>query len=241
MNGKTDALREQWKEEGYVVVEEAYSGEDLKRLQTAFDHHAQLAKEDWLEGVASGERPGAFFDIPEPLQKDEAFVNLADHPGYFDVLIAILGSDLLFRGIQVRTLPVSPISYVGWHPDKPHTMAQYSKVQIYVNDVPADGGAFAYVPGSHKKEAGPCPSVNQLDEMPGHKVFPGKAGTAVIFNTRGWHTSMLNTTQSPRKSIIVGHSVWCNEDPKPDRYAFLSDQLTAPERRMLFGVERWHD
>ena len=239
MDGAT--LREHWEEEGYVVVEEAYSGEDLKRLQTAFDHHAEAAKEDWLEEVASCDRPGAFFDIPRPLEQDDAFVDLADHPGYFSVLVEILGSDLLFRGAQVRTLPVSPISYVGWHPDKPHSLPQHSKVQIYVNDVPENRGAFAYVPGSHKAEVGPCPAVDQLEDMPGYRVFSGKAGTAVIFNTRGWHTSMLNRTKTPRKSIIVGHSVWFEEGPDPERYAFLSDQLITPERRKLFGVEPWHD
>ena len=36
----TPAEKKQWEEEGYLVFENAIQGEDLKRLQTAFDHWA---------------------------------------------------------------------------------------------------------------------------------------------------------------------------------------------------------
>jgi len=150
---------------------------------------------------------------------------------------------LLFRGIQVRTLPVSPISYVGWHPDKPHTMAQYSKVQIYVNDVGEDRGPFAYVPRSHLEGAGPYPRVKHLDAMPGHRTLPGKAGTAVMFNCYGWHTSMINRTLEPRKSLIIGYGVFdeseyaVDKKRKNDRYGALRERL-SPKRKYLFGFDR---
>ena len=54
------------------------------------------------------------------------------------------------------------------------------KVQIYIEDVPADGGAFGYVPGSHKPDVGPCPVVRPLDSMPGHKVYSGQSGRCGI-------------------------------------------------------------
>ena len=234
----TKEQRQQWKEEGYLVVENAYEGEQLKRLQAAFARCAEEVRPKWLEGVEAGTQPAAFFDIPKPLEMDDAFIDLADHSSYFGLLMDLLGEDLVFSGAQVRTLPPSPVSYVGWHPDTPHNKPQHIKVQVYVDDVSPNGGAFAYVPGSHKPDADAYPIIHQLESMPGHKVFPGKAGTAILFNTYGWHTSMVNTTQVPRKSIILGYSVRREEDYNPQRYAEIADWLTTPARRKLFCMER---
>jgi ectoine hydroxylase-related dioxygenase (phytanoyl-CoA dioxygenase family) len=235
----TKAQQGQWKEEGYLVVEEAYEGEDLKRLQEAFDRCSEEARPQWLKGVETGTQPAAFFDIPTPLEKDDAFIDLADHSSYFGLLMDLLGEDLVFHGAQVRTLPLSPISYVGWHPDIPHTQPQHIKVQVYVDDVPPNGGAFAYVPGSHQPNADPCPVVHQLERMPGHKVFPGKAGTAILFSTYGWHTSMVNKSQRPRKSIILGYSGRHEDKYDPQRYAEIADRLTTAQRRKLFCLESY--
>jgi len=202
----SDAQLKQWGEEGFVVVEGALQGDDLLHLQTAFDRCAQEAKAEWLDEVAAGTRPGSHFDIPKPLEKDDAFAALADHPSYIDLLVAFLGEDHVFQAAEVRTLPPSPVTYVGWHPDLPHDdKPKHIKLQLYVEDVPADGGAFAFVPGSHKPDAGPYPVYDALEEMPGHRVFAGAAGTAILFDNRGWHTSMVNTTRLPRKSIILSY------------------------------------
>lgn len=203
----TEAQRNQWDEEGYLVVARAYAGDDLQRLRAAFDRCAAEAKPRWLEGVAAATQPGGFFDIPRPLEQDDAFNGLACHPGYYGLLVGLLGEDLVFRGAQVRTLPLSPVSYVGWHPDIPFDQPQHIKVQIYVDDVPVEGGPFAFVPGSHKPDAGPFELTGGLETMPGHKVFPGPAGTAILFNTYGWHTSMINRTDKPRRSIILAYGV----------------------------------
>jgi len=233
----TDAQRQEWEANGVLVLEEAIVGDELKRLQETFGKYAAEAKQEWLEGVAKGTRPAAHFDIPKPLEKDDLFIDLIDHPSWYGLLMDFSDDDLILLGPQVRTLPVSPISYVGWHPDVPHTTSLHMKVQIYVEDVPADGGAFGYVLGSHKPDVGPCPVVRPLDAMPGHKVYPGKAGTAVLFNSYGWHTSMVNRTARPRKSIILIYEKWSEGRVSADRYAALEDKCTTVARRRLFGLE----
>tara|TARA_Y100000588_G_scaffold281383_1_gene298433 strand:- start:226 stop:567 length:342 start_codon:yes stop_codon:yes gene_type:complete len=111
------------------------------------------------------------------------------------------------------------------------------KVQIYLDDVSEDGGAFAYVPGSHRPDVGPCPRYHRLEFMPGHIVIPGKAGDAILFNSYGWHTSMKNKTQEPRKSIILIYEKWSEDQFKPDRFASVADRITTSERRRLFSLE----
>ena len=116
-----------------------------------------------------------------------------------------------------------------------------------VNDVGEDRGPFAYVPGSHKEGAGPYPRVKQIDAMPGHRTLPGKAGTAVVFSTYGWHTSMINTTTEPRKSLIIGYCVfhelkdrWARA-PERQRSREKMRERLSPERQYLFGFREAAD
>lgn len=231
--GEAADLRQQFEEEGYLVIEGAISGSGLTRLQEAFDRGARAGKADWLAGVAAGRTPPGFCDLPEPLSRDGVFLDLADHPSYYGTLKELTGGDLIFLGLSARLLPPSPVSYTGWHPDDLHSgPPMLLKVQIYVDGVDSREGAFAFVPGSHRPGSGPYPYVARLDSMPGHKVIPGKAGTAVIFDAFGWHTAWSNRGARPRKSVILTYEKPGERKQSP--FSGLADRLATPERRRLF-------
>ncbi|HCR18876.1 MAG TPA: hypothetical protein DIU35_15450 [Candidatus Latescibacteria bacterium] len=236
MIGPTTKQRRQWDEDGFVVVEDAIKGEELKWLQSAFDRCARDAKSDWLEGVGEGTRSAAYFDIPNAFEKDDVFIDIVDHPSYYGLLMDFTDGEVVLIGPQVRTLPFGPTSYSWWHPDVPQTKTLHIKLQIYVDDVGPDDGVFSYIPGSHKKDAGPFPTVRWLENMPGHHLLPGKAGTAIIFNCYGWHTAMVNRSQKQRRSIILCYAT-TKEDMEMNAYASISDRLTTPERKKLFRME----
>ena len=46
--------QKQWDDEGYLVFEKAIQGDDLKRLQDAFDHWSAICTEDWLNRIETG-------------------------------------------------------------------------------------------------------------------------------------------------------------------------------------------
>ena len=232
----TAAQQRQWDEQGYLVLEQAMPGEQLRRLQSAFDHWAAACKDDWLDGVAKGEATATFYDIPNPLAKDEIFIDLADHPSWFGLLQRFTDGELLFIAPQVRTVPPWPLSYTGWHPDVPKENPLHIKVQIYVEDVAPGTGEFGYVPGSHKRDSGPYARPHRNESMPGHKTFTGKAGTAIMFNSYGWHTAMDNGGTA-RKSIILIYEKRTPEKVDPQRFAAIEKYCTSPERRALFGLE----
>jgi ectoine hydroxylase-related dioxygenase (phytanoyl-CoA dioxygenase family) len=153
------------------------------------------------------------------------------------MLMDFTDGEVVFIGPQVRTLPLSPASYSWWHPDMPQSSTLHIKLQIYMDDVGPDEGVFSYIPGSHKKEAGPFPSVRWLENMPGHHLLPGRAGTAIIFNCYGWHTAMVNRSQQQRRSIILGYATTKEEGLDKHAFAPISDKLDNPERRKLFRME----
>ena len=69
--------RQQFETEGYLVIEEAIAGSELTRLQEAFDAAARAGKADWLAGIAAGRTPPGFYDLPDPLSRDDVFIDLA--------------------------------------------------------------------------------------------------------------------------------------------------------------------
>lgn len=235
-SGPTPAEWKQWKEQGYLVFKDAIRDEMLLQLQKAFDHWAATCKEEWLSQVAKGELAATFYDIPNVLEKDDIFIDILDQPRYFDYVKAFTGDDAIFIGEQVRTAPLWPISYTSWHPDVRLDHPLHIKVQVYVNDVEPNGGEFGYVPGSHKPGSGPYPRVRNSAAMPGHKRLSGKAGTAIMFNTYGWHVAMENHTDIPRKSIILTYEKRTPEKIDPDRYASIAKSLNTPDRLRLFGA-----
>ena len=234
----TPKQQKQWDDEGYLFFEKAIQGDDLKRLQDAFDHWSVICKEDWLNRVEAGEAIATFYDIPDPFAKSEIFVDLIDHSSYYGALMTFTDDQLILLGPQVRTVPPWPLSYSSWHSDVPFSNPLHIKVQIYVHDVLPESGEFAFVPGSHKLDSGPYSKVKWAKSMPGHRTFPGEAGTAIVFNAYGWHTSMDIQTDVARKSIILIYEKFTTERHDPNRCARLAPQLTAAARRRLFGLER---
>ena len=237
MNRPTPEEKEQWERDGYLVFENAIQGEQLERLQTAFDYWADACKEEWLEKVETADAAATFYDIPNPLEKDTIFIDIIDHPSYYGALMEFTEDDVILLGPQVRTVAPWPVSYTGWHPDVGKDNPIHIKVQIYVNDVPKGGGEFGFVPGSHRHGSGPYKRPLLQESMPGHKSFPGKAGTAIMFNSCGWHTSMDNSSDTPRKSIILIYEKRTPGRVGPTQFASIAEHCNTPERRKIFSLD----
>ena len=236
MTQPTKEANRQWDDEGFLVFENAIQGEELTRLQSALDHWAAACKEEWLQTVERGLHAATFYDIPDILEKDEVFIDIVDHSSYYPHLMAFTDQELMFLGPQARTVPPWVMSYTSWHPDVPYNNPLHIKVQIYINDVEPNNGEFAYVPGSHKPGTGPYTRVHDLNAMPGHRRFTGKAGTAIMFNSYGWHVAMDNHSGVPRKSIILIYEKRTTDGVKRDQFAAIESSANTPDRRRLFSL-----
>ena len=72
--------------DGYLEFEQALTGDHLQRLQRAFKQAVTDCKPDWLEGIARGTAPAAHFDIPNPFQRDDVFIDMVDSPALVPVM-----------------------------------------------------------------------------------------------------------------------------------------------------------
>ena len=235
----TPEQRESFDANGYVMIENAIEGEDLERVQEVFLEGQAETRAKWeADGC-----PRGFFDIPNVLERDDIFLDLMHYKSTFPVMEEVIGPDIQLMGIQARTYPPNPTSYTNWHKDcPPWSHPQYalkSKLFYYLFDVVEDGGCTSFVPGKHQSIED-IPKYETPEEMPGHVKMTAKAGTAVIFDTRLWHTAMTNVSANPRVCLIYNYvPFWFKQYAGTIEQAQrLDERVTDPMRRQLLGLER---
>lgn len=212
-----------------------------------------------------------YFDIyPQNLlEREDAAVEMIAHPRLLPFLKATVGDDVQASTIQLRVLDPQDAEdaeeeggYVTWHRD--HTSDEEwrhfgrplnTKVIVYLTDVGPDDGCTSAVPGSHRFEerpdhaafkgmgggAGQDKKVKDQREMTGMVPVEVSAGSAFLFDTRLWHTTLPNTGNGPRWSSITLYSPFWQKQPGPTVEAALAleaaSRLNTPERRQLFGLD----
>ncbi len=212
-----------------------------------------------------------YFDIYplHLLEQDDAAVEMIAHPRLFPFLSATVGADVQAATIQLRVLEPQTAAdaqeeggYVNWHRDHSNDEAwRYlgrplnTKVIVYLTDVGPDDGCTACVPGSHLFDHRPdhtlykgmgggenqATKVKDQRDMPGMVAATAKAGSAFLFNTRLWHTTLPNTGTRDRWCVLTLYCPFYQKQPGVTVEAAVAleatGQLNTPQRRQLFGLE----
>ena len=111
--------------------------------------------------------------------------------------------------------------------ERPHPRLSL-KVGFWLTDISApDSGGIRIVPESHKRDRAP----DFADAM----QVRVKAGTAVLFDRRMWHSRGINTSESTRKVLFLGYSYrWL----RGLDYNLITGEILekcSPVRRQLLG------
>ncbi|MEC8930146.1 MAG: phytanoyl-CoA dioxygenase family protein [Candidatus Latescibacterota bacterium] len=276
---------EAYKRDGFIIIEDGLQGDELSRVQAAFEKVQAVTRLDWEAGRSKGKgvsengeyyASGTFhgrkyFDIYplHLLEQDDACVEMIAHPQLFPFLSASVGEDVQTATIQVRVLEPQTAQdaqeeggYVNWHRD--HSSDEEwrfsgrplnTKVLVYLTDVGEDDGCTACVPGSHLWDRRPdhlvykgmgggdnqATKVCDQRDMPGMVAAEVKAGSAFLFNTRLWHTTLPNTGDRDRWCVITLYCPFYQKQPGVTIEAAVAleaaGQLNTPERRQLFGLD----
>lgn len=208
----TDEQRTQFDDEGYLIVENAIDNDLLSRLIEAGD------RVDARERAARDIEPDATMGKFRTIVEDDAFLELLDNPRTFPLLWEILGwniqhyiSHLIYYPPETKSaLDLKP---GGWHQDggrpipemeRPHPRLSL-KVGFWLSDILAeDRGGIRIIPGSHKRDV--MPERQPDGDYEGTMQVRVKAGTAVFFDRRMWHSRGINTLDMTRKVLFLGYS-----------------------------------
>lgn len=234
-----------WELNGFLTIERMLDGTMLRRLRDVFEHglanNAQ-PPESATEGLAERH-------IADPLDCDPIFVELAEHPALLDVIDHAIGDDAIVNMYQAGTHPPGPRSRpVYWHSDIWHYVGfdltrncHFARAIIYLDDVEPGGGAFSYVAGSHRLDPYTLvhpPKYDNPLEMPNSVQLALPAGSAIVFNTYGWHARLPNTSTRTRRAVQIGYAhgwvTFLNRVMAPKN---MQDVDGHPRRKQLFGLD----
>jgi ectoine hydroxylase-related dioxygenase (phytanoyl-CoA dioxygenase family) len=167
----TDEQRLFFETNGYVVLPDALSPNELARVREAADR----AEAAWRADPSRlGLRKPNLEQVQAPIEYDDLFLDLMEHPRVFPIVREILGDDVSMIDNDYFLSPPHSESHTGWHHDvgmgrvyHPRSVLMV-KVFWLLTDVDPDGGATAVLPGSHRYPLDfPLPRPQTPEEMPG--------------------------------------------------------------------------
>ena len=223
----SQAQREKYFEEGYLLVEGLVSAEWLDRIDEVTRRWIEASREVsesnatfYLEQGHSAEAP-RLQRLNNPVEQDELYWRVASESPIVDVAEDLLGPNIRFHHSKLNFKWSGGGAEIKWHQDIqfwPHTDYSPLTIGIYLADVDAEMGPMGIVPGSHQ---GPLYSLRDesgdwagylsdadLAEVPFDDVrwLEGPAGSVTVHNCRCVHGSAPNTSARPRPLLLNVYS-----------------------------------
>ncbi|MCZ6676781.1 MAG: phytanoyl-CoA dioxygenase family protein [Candidatus Poribacteria bacterium] len=240
----TDKQKRQWKEDGYLVLKDALSSEEIKNLTAVVD---QMYEEHLKQPDV---KPNTGLDRRNVMKENDIFVELMDHPVTFPVVLELMGPYIGLSMSEVVIRPTDPEGKGMLHTDGGQAMGQMRmaessiplqiKLQYFLTDLPApDMGNFTLVPGSHNRPF-PEGGFKEGPYIPEALQLCVNAGDVAIFPHPMWHGFVANRSDTPRKTLIYCYVQQCMrafdyEKASPELLA----RCTPRQQRLIGDIGEW--
>jgi ectoine hydroxylase len=233
--------------EGFVSVPGALGPAAVADLVAGLD---RVYEDEIAQGRG---RAGAPMHLLGGIGRDNAFLELVDHPAVFPVIWGELGWNIHLYHCHLDVTPPRRQprhrSAWGWHQDGGRQNLELEgaprprmslKVAFWLSDVSVPGrGNILIVPGSHERNTLARPEHPELGFDPPTGAVPVLAspGDALILDRRLWHSRSDNLSEHTRRVIFLAYSYrWIRPRDEfgiqPSNKRFLS---LSPVRRQLLG------
>lgn len=242
----TAAQRAGLRSRGLVQVPGALPRATVGRLARALD---RIYEEERAAGrLADGE----CMHLLGGIWRDDAFLELLDHPAVFPVIWSELGWNIYVYHCHLDVTPPrneprrQPVW--GWHQDGGRQNLELDtdprprlslKVAYWLSDLSEPGwGNMLVVPGSHERNAMPRPAhgESKFGLPAGGQPVLASAGDALIFDRRLWHSRSDNLSGPIRKAMFLAYTYrWVRprDDLGVDRTSPRYHRLSAVRRQLL--------
>ena len=218
--------RAQYREDGYVVVEDVLDADTLATLRAVTERivatAAGVAANTDILDLESSHCPESprVRRIKRPHLAHPFYRELAADPRITALLKPLLGEHIRLRaGGKVNMKSASYGAPVEWHQDwafYPHTNESVLAVGILLDAMEADNGPLLVLPGSHR---GPvydhhshgafCGAIDVAAsglDVSGARTLAAGAGAVTIHHARLIHGSMLNRSDRQRRVLFYEYA-----------------------------------
>ena len=213
----TQEQKEFYAENGYLMVEDAVTPDQLARLRAIterlIDASRGVSESNEVYDLDKGHGPDAprLTRIKIPHKRDSYFWEVLRNSAMTEVLTDLLGPDTAILTSKLNTKAPGGGAAVEWHQDwafYPHTNDDVLAFGLMLEDVDADNGPLMVVPGTHKGPvlshhvngvfAGAIDPEDPLFDKDRIVSLTGKAGSMTVHHVRLLHGSAPNVSDHPR-------------------------------------------
>jgi phytanoyl-CoA hydroxylase len=237
-----------YREQGYVLLKNVFSTDELEAMRAAADAVIQRAKDakenpTFLWGgrwLSDEERDKLDINGVHDTQfHDAAFSRALTNQKLLDGIEALIGPNIQLHHTKLIVKPPERGAPFPMHQDYPyfphekHTMLAAS---IHLDDANEENGCLRVLPGSHKSGALQLDKSGEFflppEEYPVEEgtPCPAKAGDVLVFNYLTVHGSGLNTSDRPRRNWLI--QMRDPEDHPTDR-----QHISRGQGQMLRGID----
>jgi ectoine hydroxylase-related dioxygenase (phytanoyl-CoA dioxygenase family) len=217
----TRAQLDQYDRDGYIVVPDVLSADEVAELRRATDQ--------MIEGARGVRENNDVYDlepshtpamprvrrIKTPDKWHPAYAKTVGHPGIVAVLKDLWGPNIRYDLSKLNLKAAGYGSPVEWHQDwafYPHTNDDLAAVGIMIDDIDMDNGPMLVLPGSHKgpvhdhhtggKFCGAIDPVKTNLDWKAAKPALGRAGSITVHHVRAVHGSAPNNSNRQRRFLL---------------------------------------
>lgn len=225
----TEQQQSEFRDNGVIVVESAYSARDLEPLREQHRRWIDESRQfDGPFGEMSDGRPRfdvepghnreqpALRRVASPEEVSQAYLDILQGGPMIEAVADLLGDNLRFHHAKLNSKLPGSGTVVKWHQDftfDPHSNDDCITVMLFLDDITRDIGPARVVPGSHR---GPLHSLWHDGVFTGAVADDvasacetsaveclAAAGSLCLMHTRSLHASSENLTDRARTFYIA--------------------------------------
>jgi len=200
-NNDVDLYVEEIRNDGFVIIENVLSQEDLKNYRQKIDEVYKIQEKEFgLERLVSIKEKNM---CRMPLKYDDYFINIATNKTVLEVAKRFLG-DFFILNLQnaIINTPNEEHHQSSWHRDLPYQNYVISNplsinALFCIDDFTVETGGTIVVPYTHKTEI--LPSDRYIKK---HAVTAvAKAGSVIVFDSMLFHKAGYNSSNIIRRAV----------------------------------------
>ena len=209
---------------GYIVVENVISAENVAELRRITDEFVEKSREVTEHTNVFDLEPGHTPEAPQlrrlknPVVLHPIYDRMLRHNYILDSVAQLIGPNIRYDTSKLNMKSAGFGSPVEWHQDfafaTPVSNDDMLSVGLALDDMTQENGCLLFIPGSHK---GPIYDHHQNDVFVGGITDPDfrpdnavpievKAGGITIHHTRTLHGSAPNASGQSRRLLLLQYS-----------------------------------
>ncbi|MEY2467716.1 MAG: hypothetical protein QOF21_414 [Actinomycetota bacterium] len=214
----TDAQAEQFDGDGYVVVPDVFTPEEIaavRAITDSFDAESEAFLKQQQDGRIMIAESGAITFSAHLVGRSPELAAFARHPKLVDICLDLIGDDVnLYWDQAVYKKPEKPRRF-PWHQDNGYAYVepqQYLTCWIPLTDATVSNGCPHVARGLHRDGTLQHTYIDPLgyecfSEPPAEEVVAeAPVGSVVVFSSLTPHLTGPNTTDAVRKAYILQYA-----------------------------------